>query len=163
MNQVPFCSSLSQSRTRRRILAFGSSRPERSTLVAMSPYACSTLAALLAWTQKTHFPGVRCLSLYEYSIAIWDFLARYQYLAQFVSERTHPMPPKPINAARVWICDFANIKSSLPMISSRPMNLRSLAKGTVEEGTTILGFLANSAIAHSQLTATRGKTTGTQK
>ena len=42
------------------------------------------------------------------------------------------------------------------MISSRPMNLRSLAKGTVEEGATILGFLANSAIAHSQSTAMRG-------
>lgn len=39
------------------------------------------------------------------------------------------------------------------MISSRPINLRSLAKGTVEEGATILRFLPNSAIAHSQSTA----------
>ena len=69
---------------------------------------------------------------------------------------THPIPPRPINAARLWVCDSTNIESSLAMISSRPMNLRSMAKGTVEEGVTILRFLANSAITHSQSTGTRG-------
>jgi hypothetical protein len=43
------------------------------------------------------------------------------------------------------------------------MNLRSLAKGTVEEGTTILGFLASSAIADSQSISTCGITIGTPK
>ena len=63
-------------------------------------------------------------------MAIWDFLyGHVSLMLTLIARQTHPTPPMPASATRLWISNFLSISV---IISSRPMNFGSLSNGTVK-------------------------------
>jgi hypothetical protein len=63
-------------------------------------------------------------------MAIWDFLyGHVSLMSTLIAGQTHPTPPMPANATRLWTSNFLSISV---IISSRPMNFESLSNGTVK-------------------------------
>jgi len=46
-----------------------------------------------------------------------------------IARQTHPTPPMPASVTRLWTLNFLSISV---IISSRPMNFKSLSNGTVK-------------------------------